>query len=323
MKKQRIAVWIAVCICVFLAGCGRIPSVPGGEAQEQGGGAELEVQEQGGGAELEAQEQSGGPDQGVQEQPEVSVLSEGNIYEPFENFTFAQTTQTDSLGKEQTINECSRWLQVEEIEQIPEVPYHSDLEIRVTQQPMRVMYHLYDDAYEIKGKGFNEAESVETIPFPEEDEPYYVKLELVFGDEKNNSGYQYFFRIMPDETGDIKNENPVTAIGTLSGSKDSLVLNMRMENRGDRNYTYDDNAPMLFSQGEHRLIRIPVRPELALAQTVRTLNTGETAESEVRLGDLYGTLEPGQYRFYQKLTDVDTGEIRTVYAAFEIKASGA
>lgn len=141
----------------------------------------------------------------VAEPLEVTVMSNGISYTPFENFTNALTTETDREGKEVEAAACGLWLTPEKIIKdtengyhMPEVFYGGDFKIRVKGNGINpVSYQIYNMAFEEidSGKVMDPAD----ILIPVDGWDYYVQLEVSQGDEKNYSHYQYFFKVVRGE----------------------------------------------------------------------------------------------------------------------------
>ena len=151
-----------------------------------------------------AQQETGIPDQMVsasaeddmpEESPSVAVISGGETYIPMKNFTFSEYTQTDSSGQEQTVNACGAWLRPQGVKGMPQVPWTEDMKLAVTGQVLTFHCSLYDADYEpLSEEAFQDQKS---LIFPQQQEPYYVKLELSFKESPDSkTGYQYFFQVV-------------------------------------------------------------------------------------------------------------------------------
>lgn len=318
MEKQRkAALFISIFMSLIVSGCSQ-SGWPSGRTMPDIENQDVTVSEN------QTPAQAVGQD--LQQRPEISdsrynyvvVISGQDVCLPYENFTFSEFTQTDAFGKEQTVNACGRWLRVQDVEDIPAVPYSGNMEIQVKGTLSRILYSLYDEAYEPKTGGEVEADSISAISLPEEPDPYYVKLVLSFEEANAVSGYQYFFQVLPDSTKKNSQDYPVTAVGELTESGGSPKLHLKLENNSTQDFFYDDNSPILFRQDGSRLREVTQKPGVTLAQTMQTLTAGGTAESNEQLGFLYGILEPGTYRFYKKLTAAESNELLMVYVEFSI-----
>ena len=186
MKKCNGFIILLLCVSFLLSGCGEI------EIKENVTivAAEEAVSSEETGDNLVAK---------TEESPSVIVVSGNENYVPVENFTFSNSMQTDSFGKKQEVTACGVWLNPQDVEMMPQVPWSEDMRLDVTGEALTFKYSFYDNHYEVLEKektGTATATDPGAVIFPESQEPYYVKLEFSFQYGESRVGYQYFFQMV-------------------------------------------------------------------------------------------------------------------------------
>lgn len=133
---------------------------------------------------------------------EVTVVSNGISYTPFENFTNSLSTEADQTGKEVEAAGCGLWLTPERIVKdteheyhMPEVFYGDDFKIKVKGNGTNpISWKIYNMVFQEVESGT--AMDPADILIPVDGWNYYVQLEVSQGDEKNYCHYQYFFKVV-------------------------------------------------------------------------------------------------------------------------------
>ncbi len=141
----------------------------------------------------------------VVEQLEVTVVSNGISYVPFENDLDFAIHETEKDEKEAHEADISQRLTPEMVMadtehgyHMPEVFFADDFKIRVKGNGTNpVSYMIYDKDYlpVDSGKVADPAD----ITIPADGYDYYVQLETASGDEKNPGQCQYFFKVVRGE----------------------------------------------------------------------------------------------------------------------------
>lgn len=186
MKKCNGFIILLLCVSFLLSGCGEI------EIKENVTivAAEEAVSSEETGDNLVAR---------TEESPSVIVVSGNENYVPVGNFTFSNSMQTDSFGKKQEVAACGVWLNPQDVEMMPQVPWSEDMRLDVTGEALTFQYSFYDNHYEVLEKektGTATATDPGAVIFPESQEPYYVKLEFSFQYGESRVGYQHFFQMV-------------------------------------------------------------------------------------------------------------------------------
>lgn len=236
----------------------------------------------------------------AEEEREVTVVSNGISYVPFENWTNTESIQAEKDGTESQVFACGRWLTPEKIMEetegeyhMPEVLYSDDFKIKVRGNGGNpIDYTIYNMAYEAvdSGRVMNPAD----ILIPVNGKDYYVQLEFSQGDDGNYSHYQYFFKVvMGDPLPQIRvtYERKSREIPSASG----LILWNEPGDDGDMYNTAacgPDPFPVLAKEAGDI-------PYLPLGRWITIELTGDKQPDQVLLSD-YILREDGTPRYEEK-----------------------
>lgn len=238
----------------------------------------------------------------AEEEREVTVVSNGISYVPFENWTNTHNIQVEKDGSESEVFDCGRFLtpekmmeDAEEEYHMPEVLYSDDFKIKVKGNGSNpIDYTIYNMAYETvdSGRVMNPSD----ILIPVNGKDYYVQLEFSQGDDQVYSHYQYFFKVvMGDPLPQIRvtYERKSREIPSASG----VILWNEPGEDGD---TYNtaacgpDPFPVLAKETEDI-------PYLPLGRWITIELTGDKQPEQVLLSD-YILKEDGEPRYDEKST---------------------
>lgn len=187
----------------------------------------------------------------------VTVISQGEVYIPIEDFNFIETASADPVsGKEEVLSINGGYMEVQDGWAMPRVPYDPGIRIETAAAPRNITYQLFDAQPQKAGavqpgnpqSGTFQPEilqseilqpeilqsgtlsSLDELSLPRPESDYIAELRMTFEEEAGISGYQYFFCVTSEEPSpklqlscSIKGENQQIPVEKGSGALKSLA----------------------------------------------------------------------------------------------------
>lgn len=98
---------------------------------------------------------------------------------------------------------------------------------------------------------------------------------------------------------------------------DGIKLTFTMDNQSAKDFSYGEEPVLMRYQGP-KAQEVPLLEGVGWNDMEYTLKRGKRVKLNVDLGQFYGSLIPGYYRFLKHLTNTETGQVQTVSVDFVI-----